>query len=178
MNVKLAVNKSGNSLKVYSQSSGNQIGTIFPNEAFIQHGEIMVNGTLGVGIHFLNSSGNVVSGALATTKASCMKPVSDYPYGTRTINGTNFKVYKLRRDVTLYNTNAKASDIVVKAGSLVAAYPDTLGNNKYEWCQLIMYQNSAGTWKSVPSTNRPYFLDFGLKYGSYNSNITMYGSWG
>ena len=170
----LVVNKSGTDLPVYN-SGGSQIGTIFNNEAYVVLGEALVNGRPGAGINFLNSSGSVVAGGIATQKESYMRSVADYPYTT---SYGYSPVFKLRRTAQLYDYNGEKNGTLL-AGTLVWASPSVLGTTKKYCCQIFEYRNSAGEWKKLYSKNgQPYrYIDFGLAYGSYNSNITMYGSW-
>ena len=170
----LVVNKSGKELPVYN-TGGSRIGTIFNNEAYVLLGEAMVNGKLGAGINFLNSSGSVVGGRIATQSTSYMRSVADYPYTT---SYGYSPVFKLRRKAQLYDYDATTSGTLA-AGTLVWASPSALGSTKKNCCQIFGYRNSAGEWKKVESKNGAAYkyIDFGLAYGSYNSNITMYGSW-
>lgn len=170
----LVVNKSGTNLPVYNLG-GSQIGTIFKNEAYVLLGETLVNGKPGAGIRFLNSSGSVVAGGIATQKEPYMRSVALYPYTTKYECSP---VFKLRRKAQLYDYNGDPNGTLA-AGTLVWAGPSVLGTNKKYCCQIFGYLNSAGEWKRLKSKNGALYryIDFGLAYGSYNSNITMYGSW-
>lgn len=172
---KLVVNKSGSSLPVYDMDD-ERIGTIYDDEVYILHGETVVKGKAGAGIHFLNSSGNVVWGGIATQDSKYWDRVSEYPYGTATVFGSKRNVFKMRRIENIY-TAAGNFWGQVAAGSKVVVDPNVLGDNHREWCKITYVQKSDGTWQKVDGDGYSYgFIDFGLNHGSYNSNISMYGT--
>lgn len=175
-NGKLVVNKSGNSIPVYN-SSNNRIGTIYNDEAYICHGEMAVKGKAGAGIHFLNSSGSIVWGGIATQADNCMKRVSLYPYGTATVLGQKRNVFKMRRIENIYTYNGNYWGQVA-SGSKVVVDSNTCGDTHPNWCKITHVQKSDGTWQTVSGDGHSYgFIDFGLDHGSYNSSISMYGTW-
>lgn len=176
----LAVNKSGSSISVYkqNQASSEKIGTIYPNEAFACFGDVMANGKVGVGILFLNSSGNLVYGGIPSQEQKYRRYVKDYPYGSVTISGKKYDTYKMRRVENIYTRNGNYWGQVA-AGSLVVVDTWTLGDTHPNWCKITHVQKSNGTWQKVTGEGYDYgFLDYGLDHGSYNNNISMYGTWG
>lgn len=182
----LAVNK-GKAIAVYKQNVANspQIGTIYPNEAFLCFGDVMANGKVGVGIQFRNSSGNLVYGGIPSQDGIYRKAVKGYPFGTATVFGVKRDVFKMRRQEKIVRPDGSLWGYVA-AGSLVVVDPNSLGETT-KFVEITYVQKSNGTWQKVakdstdPAGTAQYsygFLDHGLDHGSFNDTISMYGTWG
>lgn len=172
----LAVNKNS-AISVYKQGTSTKIGTINPNEAFVCYGDAMANGQVGAGVKFLNASGSVVSGAIPSQAEKYRAHMKAYPYGTATVLGTKRNVFKMRRIEKIVTGKGNFWGNVA-SGSLVVVDPDFIGDTTI-YCKITYVQKSDGTWQKVDGDGYSYgFLDHGLDNGSYNSNMSMYGTWG
>lgn len=182
MNIlQLKINKTGKYHPVYSVSnSTEQIGTIYPNEAFIDYG----SESLWHAIYFKDSSGNIREGMIMdqntdtwTSNGLCETPCSDYPYGTATINGKKYKTYKMKKTKNIYTSSGNYWGGVA-AGMLVATNSATTGLNHPTWKAIDYVKSTSGNWVQVDSNGSGYgFVDFDLEEGSMPSNINFYGSW-
>lgn len=174
----LVVNKSNKELDVYSLTSNTKIGTIFPNEAYIGFDNTMVAGKYGRGIRFLSSSGVLKNGGVRETESIYGRSVCDFPYSGYYNDVPSRPIMKLRRTAQMYDYDGSEHGTLA-AGTLVAVSPGFVGETKKECCMIFAYKNSAGVWKKLYSNNgNDYrFIDMGLAYGSYNHNITLYGTW-
>ncbi len=178
MSSSYVVNKSGYAIPVY-EADGSRIGTLYDGEAYILHGLYAVNGRAGDAIHFLNSAGVITWGVILTDDWNCKKPMDLYPYAKLDIfgNGNLQDVFKMRRVENIY-TGAGNYWGQVAAGSLVRVNPFACGENRFYCCQITHVQKSDGTWQEVNGDGYWYgFIDVGLDHGSFNYNISMYGSW-
>lgn len=178
MSGRFVVNKSGENIPVYDPNES-RMGTIYDGEAFIVYGEKLIKGKIGLAIKFLTSSGTLEIGIIPSTDEKYRHPMGEYPYGEADIlgNGNKSEVFKMRRIENIY-TGAGNYWGQVAAGSLVKVTPHLCGDTHDEWCQITYVQKSNGTWQKVDGDGYNYgYLDVGLNHGSFNSNISMYGSW-
>lgn len=174
----LVVNKSKKELDVYSVSGNTKIGTIFPDEAYIGFDNTMVAGKYGRGIRFLSASGVLKNGGVREVDEIYGRSVAQYPYSGYYNDDPTKPIMKLRRSAQMYDYDGSENGTLA-AGTLVAVSPGMVGDTKKDCCMIFAYKNSAGTWKKLYSKNGSAwrFIDMGLAYGSYNSNITLYGTW-
>lgn len=178
MNPNYVVNKSGINVPVYDYFN-NRIGTLYDGEAFLVYGEKLVLGTVGLSVQFLSSRGVIETGAIPYTEEKYRRPMQDYPYGKVDIFGNGYMqdVFKMRRVENIYTATGRYWGQVA-AGCLVRVNPFICGENRNECCQITYVQKSNGTWQKVDGDGYDYgFIDVGLNHGSFNYNISMYGSW-
>lgn len=172
------INKSGKILDVYDNyKNGSVIGHIYNREAFGWNYN-WGGDQYYLNIAFRNSSGNVVGGFLINPPTSGFTYCTEYPYGTVTISGVNYKTFYMRRDERIY-TPDKVAVATAHAGCQVACQTAQSGDSEPTW-KLIHYflNTSTGRWIRVNESGAGYgFVNTGLDYGSEWDNIPFYGSW-
>lgn len=175
MSCYFSINKSGKSLNVYSDTGHkNKIGTIGNREAFV------VMGAEGEPyIKFRGPNLKLMEGNLDTRNIGYndLKPITDYPYGTATINGKKYKTYTMRRTMNVYTAAARLWGQVA-GGMLVATNSVWCGDSHPTWKAVDYVKSTAGKWVKVDGDGYDHgFVDFDLGNGSMPSNIALYGSW-
>lgn len=153
-----------------------KIGTIYVNEAYVVVGE---EGSY-CAIQFRNSSGSLAIGILDDPSSNQLTRMSEYPFGTATVDGYSQEVFKMRRSETIYRKDGSTWGSVA-SGRRVVVNPDVCGDNMHYCCKITYVENTSGLWVPVTSgtgaLNAYGFLDMGLSDGSTSSTISMYGSW-
>lgn len=169
-----AINKFGKSMNVYSDTGHkNKIGTIGNREAFV------VMGAEGEPyISFRGPNLKLKEGYLDTKNVSgLLKVITDYPYGSATINGTKYKTYLMRRTMKVYTATGREWGGVA-SGMLVATNSIWCGDSHPTWKAVNYVKSTSGKWVKVDGDGYDHgFVDFDLGNGSMPSNIALYGSW-
>lgn len=168
------VNLSGRSWNVYD-SNNNVIGAIEPREFFTYVG---YEGSL-ISIYFLSPSG-AKTGYLHSSDnipSSCFTNIINRPYGTITLDQTQYKTFMMRKQMNLYDA---AGNIVgsVAAGKRVASLYGTAGQSMPYLTEIHYAEKRSGGWDSMKGSGVNYgFVDTGLRSGSSPTTIALYGNW-
>lgn len=171
------VNKSGTSIPVYADTEKkNRIGTIYDREAFGYNRNWGGDGAI-CSIVFQNSAGNVANGFLIHPPTHTFVGCANYPYGTATINGKQYKTFIMRDQRTVYTVNARTWGTVSK-NCKVACESSLSGDSHPNWKAINYVENTSGNWVKVTGDGAAYgFVDTGLSKSSLYSAIPFYGSW-
>ena len=177
MNNWFCINKSGKSVPVYSDpDKTKKIGTIYNREAF-GYFKNWGGDDVVCYIVFLNSSGTLTNGFLVNPPDNSRVPCTNYPYGTKTIYGTKYYTFKLRKSRTVYTVKGNKWGTVA-AGRRVACLTALAGDTKAHWKGINYVENSSGGWDQVTGDGSSYgFVDTGLGVSSGYDSIPFYGSW-
>ena len=173
MSCYFAINKFGVSMNVYNDT-GKKIGTIGNREAFVVMG---AEGDLY--IKFRGPDLKLKEGFLDASNAPSLflTTLTDYPYGTTTINGKKYKTYLMRRTMNVYTGVANYWGKVA-GGMLVATNSNWCGDTHPTWKAVDYVKSTAGKWVKVDGDGYDHgFVDFDLGNGSMPSNIALSGSW-
>lgn len=169
----LRINLSGSNVPVYYGASGSKIGDIEPREVYIHDG---AEGS-EAGVHFLSPSGftgGIVRNFYGT-------PLTNYPYGYVTINGTQYKTFKMRNTANLYDMNGNVVGSVA-AGKRVAfrTYENITGSTMNYLFAIVYAEKRAAdnTWDRVDDYNSHGFVDTGLRSASGVNTINLISSLG
>jgi hypothetical protein len=106
------------------------------------------------------------------------KTCLDYPYGTATINGVEYKTFIMRQTKNIYKKDGTYWGKVA-ANMLVATDTATVGLEHNNWKEIKYVQQSPNrNWVKVDEEGAGYgFVDTGLSSASGYSKIAFYGSW-
>jgi hypothetical protein len=162
------VNKSGQSINVYSATNGGGsiVGHILSNEVFVEYGS---EGT-GISIRFVNTSGAFASGYLngaAALPNSLFTPITDYPY--RMYN--NMYVFMLRRSATVKDPSG-TNIYTLSSGNEICCSDSKCGDNYNNYKRFVGYIAGSAYYYYGNA-----FVDMGFNYGSFGSNMTIYGTY-
>lgn len=153
-----------------------KVGTLYDREAFILHG-----GDEYEGISFLGSDGTIKTATIDPYRypmpGSTYHYCTDYPYSTENINGTTYKVFKMRRTMNVYKGSG-AKWGTVAAGMYVATNSPDVGENHPTWKLINYVKSTNGNWVKVEGDGYGHgFVDTGLSIASGYASIPFYGSW-
>lgn len=171
------INKSGSNYPIYNYDVVTQkftrVGTLYNREAFI-----FLGGDNFDFIKYLASDG--------TLKTACIDPVkypvplsfcTDYPYSTETINGTSYKIFKMRKTKNIYKADGSYWGQVA-AGMYVATNSNAVGDSHSDWKLIDYVKSTSGEWVPVTGAGYNYgFVDTGIGSSSGYGSIAFYGSW-
>ena len=170
-----AINKFGHSINVYSDyAHKNKVGTIGNREAFV-----ILGAESELYIQFRGPNLQIAEGILDSTghEFDSVAILTDYPYGSATINGTKYKTYKMQRTMNVYTATGRYWGKVA-GGMLVATNSPLCGESHPTWKAVDYVKSTAGKWVKVDGDGYDHgFVDFDLGNGSMPSNIALYGSW-
>lgn len=169
-----AINKSGKALPVYDVDKGKQVGIINNREAFVYDG-----GESGQYLYFLSPTGFIQANIGLERDleydefASCL----NYPYSEEVIDGTSYKIFKMRKTKKIYKGDGSEWGTVA-AGMFVATNSDKIGINNPTWKLINYVKNTSSKWIKVSGAGYEHgFVDTGLDTSSGYGTVAFYGSW-
>lgn len=167
------INKSGSSIPVYSDMTfKTKVGTLGNREAYVLKG---LEGDPY--ICFRGPDLKLRDGFIKSGITNSLASLTNYPYGTVTIDGVKYKTYLMRRTMNVYTAKANYWGQVA-GGMLVATNSNWCGNTHPSWKSVDYVKSTAGRWVKVDGDGYDHgFVDFDLGNGSMPSNIALYGSW-
>lgn len=179
------VNKTDKKISIFDAvgSTGNIIGTLYPNEVFTWINEW--NGTEASGypsqqILFRNSSGTISRGwiHIAQGEPGMDKNICGLAKFTKIINGKTYYGFEMRRSEELYNTSARMLNISAGAGMRILCESSTSGATHPEWLAVHYIETGKGTGEYRQVVPQSYgFVDIGYDKGStFTSNCSLIGS--
>lgn len=174
----MLINKSGSSFDVYDNVIGGSIaGTIYNREVFVETED---EGSSYHTILFLGPNGQLKTGRIFSyfLDDSALTPITNCPYMTENINGTNYKVFKFRRSESIYLPNGDHWGSVA-SGMKVACLSDKAGKIHPQWKAInYVMRSTDNQWIKVESSGCDFgFVNTGLEDGSTPNSISMYRSW-
>lgn len=184
---KILVNKSGIACPVYDRPGWanleklTRIGTIYDREVYGYDEGWGGDGVFNA-IVFRNSNGKLAYGFLDPSVVEknwkVMTPITDYPYGTVTINGETFYTFKFRRKENVYRADGSYWGAVA-SGMRIACRSALAGASNIHWKGVNYVERSTDrAWIKVTGAGYDYgFVNIGLEDGSMSTNISMYGTW-
>ena len=167
----LRVNLSGNNVPVYHGADWSKIGDIVPNEVYIHDGG---EGSL-VGVHFLSPSG-FTGGIVREFYGNFL---TDYPYGYATINGVQYKTFKMRNTAELYDKNGNVVGSVAAGKRVAFRINENITGQSMNYLFAIVYAEKRAadnTWDRVDDINDYGFVDTGLRSASGLDSINLISS--
>lgn len=172
-----AVNKSGKSLPVYSDTKKTKkVGTIGNREAFGYDRNWGGDGVF-CRIRFKNSESKLTTGFLIDPPVNALVGCTDYPYGTKAISGTKYKTFLMRKSQPVYYKNGTRWGTVA-ANCRVACQTALSGDSHPEWKAINYVESTSGTWVRVDKDGAKYgYVNTGLTSGSGYRAIPFYGNW-
>lgn len=176
------VNRTGKQISVYESVAygAPQIGTLYPDEVF-SVANILNEEMGGYSIRFRGSDGKVKTGVIYSgandENVSAALNIQNFAQFTKTINGTKYYGFTMRRKEEVYNGSAVYLRLI-GPNMKVLCDSSKCGQTHPEWMRIKYVETNVGTGQFVEVKSGTYvYMDLGYTEGSMlPSNCSLIGS--